>query len=67
MNMTSSEDHQPPCKVVLANNIAKDLLNEVQKDVSRLGRNPLLVGFLANDDPAARMYADWTRRTCEEK
>jgi methylenetetrahydrofolate dehydrogenase (NAD+) len=29
------------------------------------GRGPLLVGILANDDPAAVKYADWTRRACE--
>ena len=31
----------------------------------RDGAAPLLVGFLANDDPAARVYARMTRRACE--
>mmetsp|Transcript_4710 Transcript_4710/g.7159 ORF Transcript_4710/g.7159 Transcript_4710/m.7159 type:complete len:330 (+) Transcript_4710:122-1111(+) len=26
---------------------------------------PLLVGFLANEDPAAIKYAEWTKRSCE--
>lgn len=26
---------------------------------------PLLVGFLANDDPGAKAYARWTKRACE--
>ncbi|KAI9788462.1 MAG: hypothetical protein M1816_006898 [Peltula sp. TS41687] len=64
--MTSSADHQPSCRVVSASNIAKSLLDEVHTDLSKLGRSPLLVGFLANDDPGSRQYADWTRRTCEE-
>ncbi|KAI9275912.1 hypothetical protein BDA99DRAFT_431481, partial [Phascolomyces articulosus] len=27
---------------------------------------PKLVGFLANDDPAAKKYAEWTAKTCAE-
>lgn len=59
----------PPtsCKVVLAQTVAKAILSEVQDNLKKLGRSPLLVGFLANADPAARMYADWTARTCKEK
>jgi methylenetetrahydrofolate dehydrogenase (NAD+) len=55
------------CKVVIAASIAKSLLAEVAHGLADLPRKPLLVGFLANQDPAARMYADWTCRTCEEK
>ena len=55
------------CKVVLAGIIAKDLLTEVLEGLSALGKSPLLVGFLANIDPAARKYAEWTDRTCREK
>lgn len=33
--------------------------------VSRLNYRPKLVGYLANEDPAARMYANWTGKTCE--
>jgi hypothetical protein len=59
----------PPatCKVVLAGTIASRLMGEVQAGLSQLGRKPLLVGFLANSDPAAKMYADWTAKTCSEK
>lgn len=55
------------CKVILANNIAKKLSTEVQDGLNLLGRKPHLVGFLANKDPAAKMYADWTGKTCVEK
>ncbi|EEA18642.1 Methylenetetrahydrofolate dehydrogenase [NAD(+)] [Talaromyces marneffei ATCC 18224] len=56
----------PHCKVVLAKNIANGLLQEVHDGLKTLGRKPHLVGFLANSDPAARMYADWTEKTCHE-
>lgn len=59
-------DHMS-CQVVLAGAVAKDLLTEVSEGLSKLGKSPLLVGFLANTDPAARKYADWTDRTCREK
>ena len=66
--MTADEKIVPTsCKVVLAGMVAKDLLTEVIENVSGLGKSPLLVGFLANTDPAARKYADWTDRTCREK
>lgn len=55
------------CKVVLSKNIANGLLAEVQQGVQTLERPPHLMGFLANDDPAALMYAQWTEKTCEEK
>ena len=55
------------CKVVLAGAVAKELMVEVKKNLEILGKAPLLVGFLANDDPAARKYAEWTDRTCQDK
>ena len=55
------------CKVVLAATVAKDLLVEVSQGLPKVHRTPLLVGFLANKDPAARKYAEWTERTCQEK
>ena len=55
------------CKTVLASTIAKDLMIEVSKDLSATRKAPLLVGFLANTDPAARRYAEWTDRTCQDK
>jgi methylenetetrahydrofolate dehydrogenase (NAD+) len=58
---------KPNCKVILANNIAKGLLGEVQDGLKTLQRKPLLVGFLSSNDPAARVYAEWTGKTCSEK
>ena len=55
------------CEVVLASAVAKDLLIEISDSLSKLGKTPLLVGFLANTDPAARKYAEWIDRTCREK
>ncbi|KAJ5218145.1 NAD(P)-binding protein [Penicillium cinerascens] len=54
------------CKVMLAKNVANGLLSEVQEGVKTLDKAPHLVGFLANNDPAALMYAQWTQKTCEE-
>ena len=45
----------------------RNLMIEVKKNLEILGKAPLLVGFLANDDPAARKYAEWTDRTCQDK
>lgn len=61
------QDTAAPCKLILAGTVAKCLLAEVHEGLQRLPRAPLLVGFLANADPAARMYAEWTDRTCKEK
>lgn len=55
------------CKVMLSKNVANGLLGEVQEGIKTLDKPPHLVGFLANDDPAALMYAQWTQKTCEEK
>jgi methylenetetrahydrofolate dehydrogenase (NAD+) len=57
----------PTCKVILAQTIAKPLLQEVSAGLAQLGRRPLLVGFLANDDPAAKAYAEYSAKTCREK
>ena len=65
--MATSDADPASCKVVLAGTVAKSLLSEVSDGLSKLQRAPSLVGFLANSDPAARMYADWTSRTCKEK
>ncbi|KAF2088159.1 NAD(P)-binding protein [Saccharata proteae CBS 121410] len=56
----------PLCKTVLAGGVAKKLLSEVQEGLKQLNRAPLLVGFLATSDPAARVYADWTGKTARE-
>ena len=65
--MATATEISPPCKVVLAATIAKSLLVEIKDGFSNLQKPPMLVGFLANDDPAAQMYADWTGKTCREK
>ena len=62
-----SKDSVTPCKVILAANIAKGILGEVQIGLGKLGRKPHLLGILANADPASKVYADWTERTCKEK
>lgn len=51
----------------MATGIAKSLLAEVRQGLSELNRKPRVVGFLANEDPAAKMYADWSAKTCVEK
>ncbi|OAA60977.1 methylenetetrahydrofolate dehydrogenase [Niveomyces insectorum RCEF 264] len=60
------------CKVVLADTIARNLLAEVQtsletfqKDAGRTS-SLCLAAFLANDDPAAVKYAEWSQKTCQE-
>lgn len=60
------------CKVVMAETIAKNLLSEVQHMLQEVKEaagdsGPCLVAFLANDDPAAVKYAEWSKKTCEEK
>ena len=56
------------CKVILAGSVAKSLLEEVKVGLAALdGRKPNLLGVLANSDSAAKVYADWTQKTCEEK
>jgi methylenetetrahydrofolate dehydrogenase (NAD+) len=63
--MANTTNHS--CKVVLANTIAKSLLQEVSNGLSSLApRKPHLLGILANADPAAKTYADWTQKTCLE-
>lgn len=65
--MATELDMSASCKVILAGTIAKSLQSEVNDGLSKLEKPPSLVGFLANTDPGARMYADWTAKTCREK
>lgn len=65
--MATETDHSSSCKVVLAGTIAASLKAEVAEGLSKLVTSPLLVGFLANADPGAKMYANWTAKTCTEK
>lgn len=59
------------CKVVLADTIARGLLSEVKETLATVQSagaiQPYLAAFLANDDPAAVKYAEWSKKTCEEK
>ena len=67
MATTTTDVAPSSCKVVLAGTVAKGLLAEVSEGRKKLDKPPHLVGFLANSDPAAKMYADWTEKTCKEK
>ena len=65
--MATTQIASASCKVVLAGTIAKGLLTEVSEGLKRLDRPPHLLGILANADPSARLYAEWTEKTCREK
>ncbi|KAI8640711.1 hypothetical protein BD408DRAFT_452501 [Parasitella parasitica] len=54
------------CKTVLASTIASSFRNHIKKTLSARNIKPTLVGFLANNDPAAKKYAEWTARSCSE-
>ena len=51
---------------ILAGTIAKKFIDEIKDQVSKLDIPPKLVAFLANADPAAKMYADFTKKTSLE-
>jgi methylenetetrahydrofolate dehydrogenase (NAD+) len=67
----ASQDVPKTCKVILAETIARKFLQEVQDTLKTVqpdaASQPTLVAFLANDDPAAVKYAEWSKKTCEEK
>lgn len=56
---------RPAGRTILASTIAKPYQEEVISAVQKLNFKPTLVGLLANEDPAAKMYANWTSKTCE--
>ncbi|PTB64458.1 NAD(P)-binding protein [Trichoderma citrinoviride] len=66
----SSQEAPKTCKVITAETIAKKLLQEVKDTLAKVqdagSPAPTLVAFLANDDPAAVKYAEWSKKTCEE-
>ncbi|KYK60672.1 methylenetetrahydrofolate dehydrogenase [Drechmeria coniospora] len=66
----ASQDVPKTCKVITADTIAKGLLAEVKETLARVqvpnGAEPTLAAFLANGDPAAVKYAEWSKKTCEE-
>lgn len=67
----ASQDVPKTCKVITADTIAKRLLAEVKETLSAVqgsdAHEPTLAAFLANGDPAAVKYAEWSKKTCEEK
>ena len=67
----ASQEVPKTCKVILADSIAKKMLAEVKETLAKIQQpgdgKPTLAAFLANDDPAAAQYAEWSKKTCEEK
>lgn len=67
----SASEVPKTCQVVTADTVAKGLLEEVRETLRQVkkdgGAKPCLAAFLANDDPAAVKYAEWSKKTCEEK
>lgn len=67
----ASQEVPKTCKVILSDTIAKKLLTEVRETLVKIqgpdAKKPTLAAFLANDDPAAAQYAEWSKKTCEEK
>ncbi|KAJ3280294.1 NAD-dependent 5,10-methylenetetrahydrafolate dehydrogenase [Blyttiomyces sp. JEL0837] len=55
-----------PCRVIQAAEVAESFVVDLKKQVAQKETAPLLVGFLANEDPAAKKYAEWTGRTCND-
>eukprot|EP00526_Cylindrotheca_closterium_P014356 CAMPEP_0113639740 /NCGR_PEP_ID=MMETSP0017_2-20120614/20854_1 /TAXON_ID=2856 /ORGANISM="Cylindrotheca closterium" /LENGTH=340 /DNA_ID=CAMNT_0000550981 /DNA_START=57 /DNA_END=1076 /DNA_ORIENTATION=+ /assembly_acc=CAM_ASM_000147 len=59
-----------PTKGVKVNSgvVAKQFRDEIKAKVAKMTANgeeaPLLVGLLANRDPAAKQYAEWTGKAC---
>ena len=56
-----------PCKVMLSKHVATHLLAEVEEGLKTLEEAASPGRFPANDDPAALVYAQMTKKTCEEK
>ena len=63
-----TKQYAPGAKKVDAGTIAAPFREEVRAQVSKLKQSgiesPLLVGLLANTDPAAKKYAEWTGKAC---
>ncbi|KAL3964031.1 hypothetical protein ACCO45_001035 [Purpureocillium lilacinum] len=67
----AAQDVPKTCKVITADTIAKGLLAEVKETLAKVqgpdgGVQPTLAAFLANGDPAAVKYAEWSKKTCED-
>ncbi len=59
----------PGAQKIDATSIAKPFREEIREQIQKLKAEgieaPLLVGLLANSDPAAKKYAEWTGRACK--
>lgn len=59
----------PGAQKIDATSIAKPFREEIREQIQKLKAEgieaPLLVGLLANNDPAAKKYAEWTGRACK--
>jgi methylenetetrahydrofolate dehydrogenase (NAD+) len=55
----------PATKKVQSSEIAAKFIQEVTEGIQARAEPPKMVAFLANTDPAARKYAEWTERTCK--
>jgi methylenetetrahydrofolate dehydrogenase (NAD+) len=68
--VTAQEEPRSRCftydPALTASTFKAEVVTTVKNLTSLIGRAPLLVGFLANDDPSARKYAKWTSRSCTE-
>lgn len=53
--------------VLLCQNAVEDLVAEVKEQQKFLNKPPHLVAFLANSDPGAKQYAEWTEKTFKDK
>ncbi|KAF4124072.1 methylenetetrahydrofolate dehydrogenase (NAD+) [Geosmithia morbida] len=66
----ASQEAPKTCKVITADTIAKGLLDEVRDTLAKIQEKgsgqPTLAAFLANGDPFAEKYAEWSKKTCEE-
>ncbi|KAI9254308.1 hypothetical protein BY458DRAFT_442702 [Sporodiniella umbellata] len=54
------------CKTILASQVARPFRHFLKKKIHHSNTTPMLVGLLANEDPASKRYAEWTARTCQE-
>mmetsp|Transcript_13055 Transcript_13055/g.31155 ORF Transcript_13055/g.31155 Transcript_13055/m.31155 type:complete len:354 (+) Transcript_13055:3-1064(+) len=58
---SSAQENAPGSRKVLADEVAAPFREEIRQTVATMGGvGPKLVGFLANSDPAAKKYAEWT-------
>ncbi|CCH58715.1 hypothetical protein TBLA_0A09280 [Henningerozyma blattae CBS 6284] len=67
--MSAPNPQAKPGLTILASKISKPYIEDIEREVQELKSirpdGPVLVGFLANNDPAAEMYANWTKKTSE--